>query len=389
MVPPVSRPAMPLKCASLMFVLLSGCGTEREHDPESTPSARFEERVRAAEDELDPPPSASWPDDVETLAASVERFESIPACLAELRARTPTAVAEGVADMRYDAFFDDVCRGLSALAADDPTACDEIAVSTARAGCRRRYAIVAGDPDACPDDSVMPGRDPVCLAWASRNPELCRAAARASTTRCRAVLARDEDACRSLRGGDEARCRAEARRYRDVLPGGAVERAPIDDPELTADLTVDDGEPTTIRREVLGRGVFLEASGCSYHVALAEPLGELAFPTGPGRFESRIALDLRVDPSAARPTSLPMGADVAIVRVALPSIGGATSLSGGRGIVTVDAFGQALGDAIAGTIDGELRAGSRRVRVRGRFSTFVRDREPLPPACESATTPAP
>ena len=202
-------------------------------------------------------------------------FTGVDACLEELRARTPTAVAEGIADLGYDGFLDDVCRGMEAVKRGDVAACDALAISAGRAGCRRRLAIVHGTPSACPDDRVVPGREAVCVAWAARDAGLCRASS--DEARCRAVLDDDLRACRPLRGGDRSRCQAEVRRYASALEG---ERARSPATEAPAVLTLDVGEGERaihIERDVLAQGVRLVPAECAYSVALANPLGEVSF----------------------------------------------------------------------------------------------------------------
>ncbi|MCZ7684703.1 MAG: hypothetical protein M5U28_40385 [Sandaracinaceae bacterium] len=221
------------------------------------------ERARGArpiEDDLEPAPSSTWPAEVQSLADQVASFTTVEACLEQLRARTPTAVAEGLADLAYDGFFDDVCRALEAVKTGSVEQCDALAISTARAGCRRRLAVVHGRPSACPGDRVVPGREAVCVAWAARDPGLCRASG--EEARCRAVLAGDDDACRGLRPGDRERCRAHVRRYASALGEERGESPATDAPRvMTLEVREGDAAPITIRRDVLDRGVRLVPAG--------------------------------------------------------------------------------------------------------------------------------
>jgi hypothetical protein len=320
------------------------------------------------------------------LRESVEAFTSVDACLAELRARTPVAVAEGIADLAYDGFFDDVCRGLEAVKSGDPEACDALEVSTVRAGCRRRVAILNGLPAACPSDRVLPGRDPVCVAWAARDGALCQAASIGDRTRCRAVLDGEMRACAPLRGGDRGRCEAEVRRYAGAL-GDDRHESPAAARPAVFELTVSEegasGDPIRIDSDVLARGVRLAAQGCRYQVALGEPLGDPMLPSGPGRFEPSFHLELTVPMGEGARRTLPLGATDAVLSLALPARGGVTSIAGASGQVGVSAFEPRVGGAVDGTIRGRLRSGDAQLVVEGRFATFVRDLEPLAAHCSN------
>src|SRR5690606_16143827 len=113
-------------------MIVYGCGEPEEAPPRAAPSPA-DSRTEDVREALPPAPSSVWPDEVQSLAEAVERFEDVDACLAELRGRTPTAVAEGIGDLGYDAFFDDVCSGLAAVKAGDVEGCDALMVSNARA----------------------------------------------------------------------------------------------------------------------------------------------------------------------------------------------------------------------------------------------------------------
>ena len=306
-----------------------------------------------------------------SLRAAIEGFTDVDACVASLRERTPTEVAEGLADLGYDGLFDDVCRATEAVRDGSEEACDALSVSSAQRGCRRRLALFHGRPAACPEDRVLPGRDPVCVAWAARNPDLCRAAATAERVRCRAVLRDDARVCRHARGVERARCEGEVARYGGALEGprrrSAAARAR---PVMT--LTVG-GE--RIAREALGRGVRLVTDGCRRRARLADPLGE---PVG---VDARTwTLELAFGPRVELPSTRSLSAAEARLTVNTPDAS-LDSVSGARGEVRIEAFEPQLGGAIEGTIEGSLDRRSGRVPVRGRFSSFVRDLDPLPEAC--------
>ncbi len=368
---------------ALLALLALGCDAEAPAGSSTRDEPAAPEVLDDGEDALDPPPSSAWPSEVRSLRDAVRGFTSVDACLEELRARTPTAVSEGIADVGYDGFFDDVCRGLEAARDGDVEACDALEISTARAGCRRRLALVHGRADACPEDRVIPGREAVCVAWAARDPGLCRASA--EPVRCRAVLAGDADACRTLRAGDRERCRAHVARYASALEGErrdspATREAAV----MTLEVREEGGAPIALSRDVLERGVRVSPRGCDYVVPLANALGELTVPVGLEREEPSFHLELSVPGGAREPITLALGADRAVLSLRTPAHGGVTSLSGARGVVTLERFEAALGGAITGTIEGTLRHADTELSVRGRFATFVRDLDALPERCREA-----
>lgn len=358
-----------------------GCGDPEEAPPRPAPSPA-EARIEDVREALPPAPSSVWPDEVQSLAQAVERFDGVDACLAELRGRTPTAVAEGIGDLGYDAFFDDVCNGMAAVRAGDVEGCDALMVSNARAGCRRRLALVRGDPFACPNDRVASGRDPVCVAWAARDPSLCRAAPIDDRARCAAILAGSAEACRRERGGDRARCEAELRRYASALGDERhASRAPTRDAVLRAELTEEGAAPITIVEDVLARGVRLEPRGCRWAIALEGPFGSAPPPSVGEPAAATLAIELSIPAGAEPPLALPVGALGAVLGVAHPTHGSFSSLGGGEGEVELSAFEPRLGGALEGAFHATLHRGLVEIELVGRFQTFVRDLDPLLAAC--------
>lgn len=370
----------------LMALLLVTACSEAEAPPRPPPTPAPTRPAIEAPDEP-PPPSASWPSDVEGLRASVDAFTTVEACLASLQAETPTAVAEAVADLAYDGFFDEVCESLAAVKAGDAEACDALGPSTTRAGCRRRLALLHGRPAACPEDRVDEGREPECVAWAARDASLCRAAPVSARGRCEAVLSGDVARCARLRGGDRVRCEAAVRRYADAL-GEERQRSPAAEEEAVFQLTAtEEGhDAVTVERDALDRGVTLSPRACRWAVRLMRPTGELPAPLSPGAFAPTFFLELAVPPGDARPITLPLNASDAVLSLALPRHGGLTSVSGAEGSLQLDAFEPRRGGAITGSFSGTLRRGDATIRIEGRISTFVRDLEPMPARC--AESPA-
>jgi hypothetical protein len=298
-----------------------------------------------------------------------------------MRERIPVEIAEVMADLSYAQVIDDTCAGLVAVRDRSVEGCDALSVSALQRGCRRRLALVAGDPGACPDALAMPGRDPVCVAWAARDAGLCRAAGPAEEPRCRAVLSGDAAACRRYRGGDRARCEAEIRRYAGALGDERAESAASDvEPvfRLTAEVVARGGdprEPIVIEHAFLERGVHLAASGCGHRLSLVDPAGRVPSPVSFTDRPPSAQLELDVPRGTETPREVPLGPTTAALRIVLPGIGEASSIVGASGKVTITEWSAERGAAIAGQVAGELDLTPGRVRVRGEFRTFVRDVE--------------
>ncbi len=366
------------RLSPLLILLTIAC----EDDPappdpsREAPPAPAPELARAAGIE---PPTSAWPSDAADLLASLDAAESVESCRSRLRERIPVEVAEAMADLAYDQVLDDVCAGLVAVRDRSVEGCDALSVSAVRRGCRRRLALVAGTPDACPDDPTIPGREPVCVAWAARDPALCRAASPPDRPRCRAVLGGDHEPCARLLPGDRQRCEAEVRRYATALGEERAESAARDVAprfRLTAEVVEADGstrEPIEITRDVLDRGVHLAARGCGHRLSLRDPAGELPAPVSftdrPPTAELELDLPARVE----TPHEVRLGPMTAALRVVLPGVGEASSIADARGEVTITEWSAERGGVVAGEIDGELAMAPGRVRVRGEFRTFVRD----------------
>lgn len=372
---------------AIAAILICGCGepdaagTPRPPEPGPSPPAAVDP------DGEEEAPTTAWPDEVRSLREEVDAFTTVEACLAELRARTPTVVSEGLADLRYVEFFDDLCRGLSAVESGSVEGCDAIAPSATRAGCRLRLAMIHRRPRACPEDRVIGGRDAVCLAWAARDPSLCRAASTPDAIRCRAVLARDAERCLRLPPSERGRCEAEVARYGGAVADEQVEREHLVEARMELTLTGDTGEPERISRDVLERGVALRPSGCRHSVALERAGGEPTVALGPSRERGTFRLELRVPPTDDRPIVLPLDGNTAILTASSPSHGGLSSIAGATGEVSLDRFEPELGGAIEGTLTGTLRSGGETIRTEARFATFVRDLDPLDPACGEGDAP--
>lgn len=368
--------------SALPFVLAAiACIACDDEEPSAATEEQAEPAPEVPEDLLEaagiePAPSA-WPEDVVDLAGSLEAVQSVGSCRERLRAQMPVEVAEVMADLAYAQVIDDTCAGLVAVRDRSAEGCDALSVSATRRGCRQRLALVAGEPLHCPESAVTDGRDPVCVAWAARDPALCKSAGAADRARCRAVLSGNEDDCRSSRGGERARCEAEIQRYTSSLGDERVESAAADVTpvfRLTAEVerSGSAGEPIAIEHAGVEQGVYLAARGCAHRLSLTDGS---ATPS-PVSFTDRppvAELEVDVPVGAELPLVVPLGATTAALRVRLPGIGEATSIAGADGNVTITEWSTERGSLVAARIEGELALTPGRVRIRGELRTFVRD----------------
>ena len=365
-------------------VYLIGCDRAAPPPPPAPDEipAPLQDQIEQAEATLPPPPPSAWPTEVLALREALERYVDNDTCIASLRGRTPTEVSEGIADLGYDAFFQDVCASMHAIREASVAGCDALSVSSAQRGCRRRLALFHGRPDACPTDRVEPGREPVCIAWALRDEDLCAAASRVDRARCRAVLRRDPELCSRERGGDRGRCEAEIRRYGSALgeqrrqsPAARARRrfeatlVPEDSSSATETVTVD----------VLQRGVRLTNEGCRTVVQLADPLG----PAVIHRPASALSLRFLVPLELELPFEIRFGVVDGTLQVRTAALGSLHSDLRSDGAVHLTAFERQRGGAVAGTFTATMQRGTETVRVRGRFETFVRDLELVDAACRA------
>ncbi len=366
----------------MSICLKTGCAgdTERHISTQSEPASEpTHAELAPLNEDVDPHPFA-WPHRAEEFGDELRRFESIEGCVEQLRSQTPTAVSEGLLDFGYDAFFTDVCTGLSAAAMREPSRCDTLTVSNARAGCRRRAAWALGDPSMCPEDRVLSGPEPLCVAWAARNVGLCRAVSSADRNLCVSVLDRDASRCERR---DRARCEAWLRRYGEVLGTERNETAGTrDEPRLHVSMVRVDpdrpretvGTPNEMTPSQLARGVVLRAERCAYRVSLDEHGENMLFSRG----HTGVKIEFEVGAHTNLPSEIAFQPAGATIEINHPEMG---RLSSGRGKLTLLTFEPRLGGAFSGELEAEFPMASHVIHVTGQFRTFIRYLEPLPADC--------
>jgi len=157
------------------------------------------------------------------LAHDVEAFTTLDACVHAHRVTDPV-LADAVDSLGYDTLVRDACRTVQALKSKDARLCSPIAASSLRQRCEAQVAVLTGQPALCPvagGGSASQGRDPVCLARASRDERLCAAALPSDRTTCKALVGGRARDC-----GNDAACVRQVERYRGFLEKPA-EHAPF------------------------------------------------------------------------------------------------------------------------------------------------------------------
>ncbi|MBX7194969.1 MAG: hypothetical protein K1X94_23145 [Sandaracinaceae bacterium] len=301
--------------------------------------------------------------------------ESIDACLARVESETPSSVRETIEAIGYDSLLRDSCRARVAEEERSIVPCAEIEARLVRRSCETRVAIAARDPGLCPSGTT--GHEPLCLALASRDRSLCRAAPHLEREACRELLG-EEDACTESIAPEL--CRSLVARHRSrlgaVAPMPEAPPATREPPELVVSLTREvEGEPDAPIGEeealtAFDRGARIYVESGRTMLELADPLG-LSVVSHAGHPSLRIALPLPPHDGAddAR-LEARIGTLAAEVELSHPDLG---ALRADEGRVELAHLSRELGGAIEGRLDVSCPHAPGVVRVRGHFRTFLRD----------------
>jgi hypothetical protein len=334
---------------------LAACGAPAAETAQAT-----EEDAPPSTEEADEAPPG--PLDREGL---VDELGDMATCRQRLAEGLPVPVGDLLLDLGYDAALADACASVQAVRDGNAEACDALSVSRAQDGCRLRVALAQADPDACPPARIEPGRDPVCMALASRDPGLCLAAAAGDRELCEALVGRRPERCGGVRA---ARCRALWERYGALL-GEPEEPSPATqaDPIFRLTVTPEGREPERLYVDSLARGVVLEGGeGCSFRVVLDRP-GARRRPGLPGG--RRATFRVEVGDFSPDATTRPIGPGVTIA-LDHPELGRVEAM---EGEVRVETLELRRGGALTGHFEGRGQRAGRGVALEGAFTTFVRD----------------
>lgn len=313
---------------------------------------------------VDPPAPAG------DLEADIDGFTTVEACVVA-HAGVDPLVGDALEAIGYDTLLRDACRTLGAARKRSTRPCDDILVSSLRARCVTTVAAIEGDADACPwDVPTRPerGRDPACLALASRDARPCMAVLQhVDRASCEAIVAHDPTPCARLPAFDRARCERDVRRWKDVLPVAPARSGPAPGAaHATATVAgLDDGGVGTPSIDV-AQGVVLVERFDGTHIVLGRALesGSSFIAASPATLAS-LSLELVV-PSDLRKAHVDGGE--------LRSPGHATlAIDGTRSAalsVHVTRLERARGGAFEVTVSGTLRDG---VQLESSATTYVRD----------------
>ena len=348
------------------MAVLAIAGCEELLEPEAPSEAELEEVAAAMAAQAQ---AASQP------GSDEPHGESIDACLDRVRRETPPSVQETIEAVGYSELLRDSCRARVAEDERSTVPCAQIEARLVRRACESRVAIATRDPELCPEGAG--GHDPLCLALASRDRALCRAAPHLEREACRALLG-EADACDESIAPDL--CRDLVARHRRRL--GAVEPitevAPATriEPELIASFVrVREDHPD----EPIGaeEALFAFDRGARIHVQSGRTILELADPLGlsvvshAGHPSIAIRVPLPPDDGAedAR-LEARVGTLAAEVEVAHPELG---SLDAREGRIEIAHLSRTLGGRVEGRFSVTCPLPVGELRVEGHFRTFVRD----------------
>jgi hypothetical protein len=335
---------------------------------------------------VDPPAPAG------DLKADIDRFTSVDECALE-RARLEPLVGDALEAIGYDTFLRDACRVIDAAKAKDASRCAEIDASSLAARCRATVAEVAGTPDDCPWETVTRparGREPRCLAVASRDERLCAAVSDPlERATCQAMLARDARPCAGLQARTaKSRCTRDADRWRGVLAsasegaGSAAHDQPL---AVTGRLHIDridhvdrmDRTDSAQTLDVdlapdLAHGITVVQQRDGSRLVLG-PLSEAGLdfiaPSPHVRGSLALALFVAAGPHGAAPSVRIERAELVVPgRPPLATPGAQSTLT-----AKLDRLDAARATPVALVVDGDISAAGSSWRLHAEATTFVRD----------------
>lgn len=316
------------------------------------------------EERAEEPPSP-WPTEVRPLTASVADFESREHCVEAMRGSLPVEVAELFYDLGYDDALTEVCRSLEAAATGDPAHCEALVSGAVRRRCHIRLATLHEKPEVCPGaPGSGPGRDPTCLAWATRDASLCDGAGSAARATCLAVATGERERCEDPLGlRSVASCEALVQRLGGVVNAEAPPERPAPELRLSDESAL--RLPNDAARS-LERGVAASAERCAHRV-----LVEVRAPVGSDRDTVGLTLELLLQGENA---TLGPGSEVAF-----GPVGTGYAL---RGELTLEEETERrLSGPLVATFEARYVRDGVEHALDGRLRTFFRDLPPLPERC--------
>jgi hypothetical protein len=335
------------------------------------------------------------------LAAEIDGFTTLDACI-ERRSRLDPLVGDALEAIGYDTLLRDACRVLDAAKARDARRCDAIVASPLRERCVDTVAEITGTAETCPwrlPSRKALGRDPVCVALASRDPRLCTAVTEAlARATCLAIARHDAASCDALsHGDDKARCARDAQRWASLLPapskGASAPFATAG--KLTAMATAGDGGgpvEADLAYE-LQQGVVVVVEKGAVRVAVG-PSGDLGFASS----AARTALAFEATLSSGGPTANPRlhpepdtGGSARVERAELTLAGRATLRSppvSAALVAKVAKLDATRGGTLEVSLDGDVLGPEVTWHLHAEMTTFVRDVVAVEALYDVGRTPA-
>lgn len=316
-----------------------------------------------------------------TGEASSAGAGALGACVARVRTSLPAELRGAFAVLGYGP-HEDACRLDLAVRMRDAALCDTITLGALRSSCRARAAVALENASGCPTAALDRGRDPVCVALASRSFALCAAGAPADRARCVAIARGRPGFCEALPDVLRAACVSDVEALTPLV--GAL-RGTM--PVLgTAALTIETVTASTAPRDG-GAGLApVEPAGFARGGWIAtEPDGALSFVlTDPARGW----------PSVTGFAIAPRERPVLSVRVRIPPRVGRAQLLDLRLVtapdglvfewvptvpatVRLDRVPRQRGDVVGIALDAHAMRGGELRRITLEARTFVRDIVPL------------
>ena len=376
-----------LRVNLLALFCVLGCGEERtplfQDNKVSRPAelSRRRERLGQAPGEYLPPPKVS------SLKVSLEQLTSYQDCLRRIQRSLVSEVHEALADLAYDNFATDVCKGLVALKHRSAKECHALGTSAAVTGCMKRLALLTQNPSLCPSDAFLGGRDVLCLAWTLGQVPLCRGASlKSDQIRCRAVLTRRAGLCRTLAASaEQRRCEADILRYGDLITMGKQGEEAKAFFRLSGSYqrrSESQSKIFVVDEQSVARGLFLRAKGCRYEVEVGDTQGlSLGAVSALGQARAQVRLFFSLAAQTKVPVPLIWTTSLAELELKIPGqplLTSRSAASGGAQILKLSAEpGAPVHVKLKGRLENEVLAAD----FEGELQSFVRDREPLSKAC--------
>ncbi len=279
---PYASPLVLAVCAAAALALVAtGCNDHREHGPiagasapSAVPIARLERALDVDPGVLEPERDPAAPPG--DLRAEMAGFTTVDACVLK-PGHFDALAGDALEAIGYDTFLRDACRIVGAAKARDARLCDAIDASPLKEHCQVTVAEIAGDPDGCPwrvASRPARGRDPACVAIASRDLRLCAGADVGAAT-CEAVLAHDARRCaRVASHAEQARCTRAVTRYAGVVPAATGDAAPVAAPTATLELEEGDGGVRADLTQEVAHGLVLTRERQGLRIVFG-PLSEM------------------------------------------------------------------------------------------------------------------